>query len=406
MSKVMVTESYLKDIGDAIRAQLGGTTKYLPGQMAAAIRSITTGGASASYTPNSGSGRVQIAESHLTDIADAIRDKLGVDTLYLPSQLAAAIRSIAPGTELDFKLTSNLTQPIYFTQSVANGVTINWGDGSAAETVADLSATVSHTYASAGDYVVCMTAANGATWSPGATISGKDYCIIGQDRTPKSSSYPTLVAVRYGEGARLDKPRAFAFCTGLETVILPNEISSIPDGCFGACNALRTINLPTSLQSIGQGAFQYCTNLESITFPSSLKTIGIAAFDGCSSLNRIYIPDTVESVGSAAFSNSGLETAEVAASLLDKSDLSYPSIFGYSDHLTAIWLRDSVETIRCQSEKAGLVFGCKDATIYVEKNTKPSGWNSYFDIVMVTTENGIKTITRAPVVYGQTTRPW
>lgn len=43
MSKVLVTESYLSDIGDAIRNKNGGTTKYKPSEMAAAIKAITAG---------------------------------------------------------------------------------------------------------------------------------------------------------------------------------------------------------------------------------------------------------------------------------------------------------------------------------------------------------------------------
>lgn len=34
---------------------------------------------------------------HYSDIAAAIREKLGVQTLYLPSQMAAAIQSIESG---------------------------------------------------------------------------------------------------------------------------------------------------------------------------------------------------------------------------------------------------------------------------------------------------------------------
>lgn len=42
MAKVLVTEGYLSDIGDAIRGKLGGSTHYTPGQMASAISSIPT----------------------------------------------------------------------------------------------------------------------------------------------------------------------------------------------------------------------------------------------------------------------------------------------------------------------------------------------------------------------------
>ena len=42
MSKALVTESYLTDIGDAIRNKNGSTTKYKPSEMAGAINAITT----------------------------------------------------------------------------------------------------------------------------------------------------------------------------------------------------------------------------------------------------------------------------------------------------------------------------------------------------------------------------
>ena len=62
MAQVLVTESYLEDIGDAIREQLGVQTEYKPSQMAGAIAQIhgnpeletlnvTQNG---TYTPSSG----------------------------------------------------------------------------------------------------------------------------------------------------------------------------------------------------------------------------------------------------------------------------------------------------------------------------------------------------------------
>lgn len=42
MSKVLVTESYLTDIGDAIRSKNGSTDRYKPSEMAGAINDITT----------------------------------------------------------------------------------------------------------------------------------------------------------------------------------------------------------------------------------------------------------------------------------------------------------------------------------------------------------------------------
>lgn len=54
MSKVLVSESNLTNIADAIRGKNGETTTYKPSEMAAAITAITTGGGSrADYVPDS-----------------------------------------------------------------------------------------------------------------------------------------------------------------------------------------------------------------------------------------------------------------------------------------------------------------------------------------------------------------
>ena len=96
MAKALYREGKLFDIGDAIRDQLGVTTRFLPEQMAGAVLSISGGNASQSYTPNAPGDEVLVDEAHMTALGNAIRRKLGVTTLYLTEQMAAAIRSIAP----------------------------------------------------------------------------------------------------------------------------------------------------------------------------------------------------------------------------------------------------------------------------------------------------------------------
>lgn len=46
MAKVLITESYLTDIANAIRSKNGSTTQYKPSEMASAILAITTSGGS------------------------------------------------------------------------------------------------------------------------------------------------------------------------------------------------------------------------------------------------------------------------------------------------------------------------------------------------------------------------
>ena len=58
--------------------------------------------------------------------------------------------------------------------------------------------------------------------------------------------------------------------------------------------------IPSGVTTIG-GAFSGCSSLESIDLPDSVTTIGIAAFRGCSSLESIVIPDSVTTIGNEAF---------------------------------------------------------------------------------------------------------
>ena len=54
------------------------------------------------------SEKALITETSLTDVADAIREKLGVNTTYLPSEMGAAIRSIqGAGGLIEKSVTAN-----------------------------------------------------------------------------------------------------------------------------------------------------------------------------------------------------------------------------------------------------------------------------------------------------------
>ena len=303
-------------------------------------------------------------------------------------------------TLLHFTLTSNLTQPLYFTQSAANGVTINWGDGSTPETVADLSASASHTYAEAGNYVVRMTAGEGVTWSPGAAISGTTYALLGKPDIGKSTTYPTLTKVILGSSANLDRAFAFTRCTELTEIQLPNSITTIADEAFWQCDKLTSINLPNGLLSIGIAAFYLCERLYHVTIPNSVTEIGDNAFWG-SGIKDITIPSSVLTVKSGAFSDcASLVYAEIGAAKLEGG------AFDSCENLESVWLRSSVTTMLASGNTSGPFYQCQSVTIYAEVASKPNGWGQYYDVVRVASSEGTETITRAPKIWGQTTRPW
>ncbi len=93
---------------------------------------------------------------------------------------------------------------------------------------------------------------------------------------------------------------AFYRCDYLTSVTIPNSVKSIGDYAFYSC-PLLSISIPNSVTSIGEGAFRYCGDLTSVTIPNSVTNIGEAAFYECSSLTSVNIGNSVKSIGNFAF---------------------------------------------------------------------------------------------------------
>ena len=94
---------------------------------------------------------------------------------------------------------------------------------------------------------------------------------------------------------------AFYECSGLTNVTIPNSVKSIGIGAFYGCSSLTSVTIPNSVTSIGNGAFYGCSGLKSITIPNSVKSISYKTFSGCSSLTSVTIPNSVTSIGEEAF---------------------------------------------------------------------------------------------------------
>jgi len=85
-----------------------------------------------------------------------------------------------------------------------------------------------------------------------------------------------------------------------------SDVTGIQAGAFADCTDIVSVTLPDTLTGIGGSAFEECTSLESINFPSGLKTIGSAAFYGCTSLKNVELPDGLEQLQYNAFGGTSL----------------------------------------------------------------------------------------------------
>ena len=96
---------------------------------------------------------------------------------------------------------------------------------------------------------------------------------------------------------------AFAGCSGITSVIIPNSVKSIGDNAFANCSDLTSVTIPNSVTSIGNSAFSGCTGLTSVTIGSGVTNISSSAFSGCTGLTSVDIPNSVKNIDDNAFAN-------------------------------------------------------------------------------------------------------
>lgn len=95
---------------------------------------------------------------------------------------------------------------------------------------------------------------------------------------------------------------AFAGCTNIDTVIIPETVTIIESQAFARCSNLKKVYLPSSLTTIDRYAFDACSSLINITLPESLTSIGYGAFRNCIKLKGINIPSNITEIKDEMFS--------------------------------------------------------------------------------------------------------
>jgi fibronectin type 3 domain-containing protein len=168
-------------------------------------------------------------------------------------------------------------------------------------TADDVEATQSgdYTFTVVGGFatVTGYTGAGGAISIP-ATLGGYTTVAIGDGAFASCTS---LTSVTIPNSVLTIGVSAFEACTAMTTVTIGNSVTTIGDGAFSSCIALTSVTIPSSVTTIGDGAFIYCLALTSVTIPSSVTTIGSMAFGLCTSLTSINVaslnPNYASSVG-------------------------------------------------------------------------------------------------------------
>ncbi len=94
---------------------------------------------------------------------------------------------------------------------------------------------------------------------------------------------------------------AFDACVNLTDVTIGNCVKTIGALAFYKCQSLRSLTIPDSVTTIGKQAFYWCRSLTNVTIGDGVKSIEEYAFNSCSSLTSVTIPSGIKSIGQGAF---------------------------------------------------------------------------------------------------------
>ena len=210
---------------------------------------------------------------------------------------------------------------LYFNQSIANGVLIDWGDGTSVTTSKNSgNVSAAHTYEAEGSYVISLKAEAGCTMFLGRNSSS--YSVLGPNG---SSGYVVknalLHKVEIGETITKIGNYAFKDCTSLKYVTIPNNIVENGESVFYNCSSLKALVFPLRMESIASSCAYGCYNLEAVVLPNGLTSIGNSAFAE-TSVRTVTIPNSVTSIGSNSFYSSFMPKHLIIPKSIKTIDLS------------------------------------------------------------------------------------
>ncbi len=93
---------------------------------------------------------------------------------------------------------------------------------------------------------------------------------------------------------------AFANCTSLSSIMIPDNIDTLDSEAFYGCTSLKSISLPEGVKWLGERVFAE-SGLESITIPNGAEGTLYDVFYGCEKLSSVFLPDCFRSLGTGTF---------------------------------------------------------------------------------------------------------
>lgn len=82
---------------------------------------------------------------------------------------------------------------------------------------------------------------------------------------------------------------AFANCTNLISIKIPESVTAIGSYAFQGCSSLASITIPENVHEIHESTFESCTSLQSVIVSGEIQRINTGAFANCKSLKSVTL---------------------------------------------------------------------------------------------------------------------
>lgn len=137
------------------------------------------------------------------------------------------------------------------------------------------------------------------------------------------------------------------YCGNDEEIYIPETyrglpVIYIPEEAFAECSNLHEIFLPDNLIGVGDNAFADCQELTGIVFPNNVKYIGTGVCSGCLRLEHFVLPKDLEYIGEDVLECcDSLKSIHIPASLIEVPDFFCDRLQG----LSTAFLEDGLQVI-------------------------------------------------------------